>query len=100
MVAVDARGRPALARRAAAQAARPDATAVGLAIPGTVDHDGGVAVWAVNLPLADLPIRDLVSERAGLPVFVDNDANVAALAEHLYGAARGADDAVMLTIGT
>ena len=40
------------------------------------------------------------AERVGLPVFVDNDANVAALAEHLYGAARGADDAVMLTIGT
>ena len=50
----------------------------------------GVAVSAVNLPIADLPIRDLVCERAGLPVFVDNDANVAALAEFLYGAARGA----------
>ena len=37
---------------------------------------------------------------SGLPVFVDNDANVAALAEHLYGAARGAQNAVMLTIGT
>jgi glucokinase len=83
-----------------AHAARPGATAVGLGIPATVDHDKGVAVSAVNLPLADLPIRDLVSEQVGLPVFVDNDANVAALAEHLYGAARGADDAVMLTIGT
>jgi glucokinase len=83
-----------------AHAARPGATAVGLGIPATIDHDKGVAVSAVNLPLADLPIRDLVSEQVGLPVFVDNDANVAALAEHLYGAARGADDAVMLTIGT
>jgi glucokinase len=83
-----------------AHAARPGAAAVGLGIPATIDHDNGIAVSAVNLPLADLPIRDLVSERVGLPVFVDNDANVAALAEHLYGAARGADDAVMLTIGT
>jgi glucokinase len=83
-----------------AREARPGATAVGLGIPATIDHDRGVAVSAVNLPLADLPIRDLVSERVGLPVFVDNDANAAALAEHLYGAARGADDAVMLTIGT
>ena len=49
-------------------------------------------VSAVNLPLADLPIRDLVSERVGLPVFVDNDANVAALAEYLYGAAAGQAD--------
>jgi glucokinase len=83
-----------------AHAACPDAAGVGLGIPATIDHDRGVAVSAVNLPLADLAIRDLVGERVGLPVFVDNDANVAALAEHLYGAARGADDAVMLTIGT
>jgi glucokinase len=83
-----------------AHAARPEAVAVGLGIPATVNHDEGIAVSAVNLPLADLPIRDLVADRVGLPVFVDNDANVAALAEHLYGAGRGADDVVMLTIGT
>jgi glucokinase len=80
--------------------ARPRAGAVGLGIPATVDHDRGIAVSAVNLPLENLPIRDLVSERVGLPVFVDNDANVAALAEHLYGAGRDADDMVLLTIGT
>jgi glucokinase len=73
---------------------------IGLGIPATIDHDRGVAVSAVNLPLENLPIRDLVSERTDLPVFVDNDANVATLAEHLYGAARGARNAVMLTIGT
>ena len=39
-------------------------------------------------------------ERLGIPVFVDNDANAAALAEHRYGAARGARNAVLLTIGT
>jgi glucokinase len=83
-----------------ARRARPGVSCVGLGIPATVDHDRGVAVSAVNLPLDDLPIRDLASERTGLPVFVDNDANVAAFAEHLYGAARGADNAVMLTIGT
>jgi glucokinase len=83
-----------------ARDARPDATAVGLGIPATIDQEKGVAVSAVNLPLSDLPLRDLVSERVGLPVFLDNDANVAALAEHLYGAGRGADDMVMLTIGT
>ena len=72
-----------------AREARPDVAAVGLGIPATIDHDRGVAVSAVNLPIDDLPIRDLVGERTGLPVFVDNDANVAALAEHLYGAAQG-----------
>jgi glucokinase len=83
-----------------ARDARPGAIAVGLGIPATIDHQKGVAVSAVNLPLADLPIRDLVSERVGLPVFVDNDANVAALAEHLYGAAKGRANTVMLTVGT
>src|SRR5580765_7787036 len=83
-----------------ARAERPAVEAVGLGIPATIDHARGVAVAAVNLPLVDVPIRDLIAERTGLPVFVDNDANVAALAEHLSGAARGADNAVMLTIGT
>jgi glucokinase len=83
-----------------AREARPDAAAVGLGIPATIDHDRGVAVAAVNLPLSDLPIREIVSERTGLPVFVDNDANVAAYAEYLFGAGRGKPDMVMLTIGT
>lgn len=83
-----------------AREARPGAQAVGLGIPATIDHERGVAVSAVNLPLADLPIRDLVEARVGLPVFVDNDATVAALAEHLYGAGRDADEIVLLTIGT
>jgi glucokinase len=83
-----------------AREARPGVAAVGLGIPATIDHDRGVAVAAVNLPLSELPIRDLVSERVGLPVFVDNDATVAALAEYLYGAAQGKPNTVMLTIGT
>jgi len=83
-----------------ARRARPGVAAVGLGIPATIDHDRGVAISAVNLPIDNLPIRELAGERTQLPIFVDNDANVAALAEHLYGAARGADNAVMLTIGT
>jgi glucokinase len=83
-----------------AREARSGAAAVGLGIPATIDHDRGLAISAVNLPIDNLPIRDLIAERSGLPVFVDNDANVAALAEHLAGAAKGARNAVMLTIGT
>jgi glucokinase len=83
-----------------AREGRPGVAAAGLGIPATIDHDRGLAVSAVNLPIDNLPIRDLAAERTGLPIFVDNDANVAALAEHLFGAARGADNAVMLTLGT
>jgi glucokinase len=83
-----------------ARAGRRDVEAVGLGIPATIDHEKGLAISAVNLPIESLPIRDVLEERTGLPVFVDNDANVAALAEHLKGAGRGARDLVMLTIGT
>ncbi len=54
----------------------------------------------MHLPLADVPLRDLVAERIGLPVSMDNDANLAALAEHRHGAARGATNVVLLTLGT
>jgi glucokinase len=83
-----------------ARSARAGVETIGMGIPATIDHEKGVAVAAVNLPIEDLPIRDIVVERTGLPTFVDNDANVAALAEHLFGAARGTENAVMLTIGT
>ena len=83
-----------------AHEACPEAAAVGLGIPATIDQRSGFAVGAVNLPIADLPVRELISERVELPVFLDNDANVAALAEYLYGAAQGKPNTVMLTIGT
>jgi glucokinase len=84
----------------AALAARPAAQSIGLGIPCTIDRERGVAISAVNLPIVDMPIRDLMTERLGLPVEIDNDANVAALAEHRWGAARGTRNAVLLTIGT
>lgn len=83
-----------------AKEARPEVLAAGLGIPATIDHDRGLAIHAVNLTITDVPIRDRMQERIGLPVFVDNDGNVAALAEYLYGAGRGAQDVVLLTIGT
>ena len=74
--------------------------AVGFGIPCLIDQRTGTAVMAVNLPISDFPLRDVMAERLGLPVFVDNDANVAALAEHRFGAARGTRYSVTLTIGT
>ncbi|MGH2907546.1 MAG: ROK family protein [Solirubrobacterales bacterium] len=74
--------------------------AVGLGIPCLIDQASGRAVMAVNLPIADVPIRDLMHERLGLPVAIDNDGNVAALAEQRFGAARGKSDVLLLTLGT
>ncbi len=84
----------------AAHEACPQAIAIGLGIPSTIERARGAAISSVNLPIADLPIRELIAERLGLPTFLDNDANAAALAEHRFGAAAGARNAVMLTIGT
>jgi glucokinase len=74
--------------------------AVGFGIPCLMDQRSGTGVIAVNLPLHDVAFGDLIAERLEMPVFVDNDANLAALAEHRAGAARGASEAVLLTIGT
>jgi glucokinase len=78
----------------------PGVEAIGLGVPSTIDRERGVAISSVNLPIVDVPIRELISERLGLPTYLDNDANVAMLAEHRFGAARGATNALMLTIGT
>jgi glucokinase len=77
-----------------------DIAAVGFGIPSLIDQRTRRAVLAVNLPLLDVPFADIMAERLGLPVFVDNDANMAALAEHRGGAARGCTEAVVLTVGT
>jgi glucokinase len=78
----------------------PEAEAIGLGVPCTIDRERGLAIASVNLPIANVPIRDLIAERLGLPTFIDNDANVAALAEHRFGVGRGTRNLVLLTIGT
>ena len=74
---------------------------VGLGAPSIVEFESGRVVSSANVPLADVPLREVLGERVGVPVFVDNDATVAALAEahdeHLQMVAR---DLVMITIGT
>jgi glucokinase len=77
-----------------------EAEAVGFGIPALIDRRTGTAVMSVHLPLFDVAFADLMAERLDLPVFVDNDGNTAALAEHRGGAARGYSEAVVLTIGT
>jgi glucokinase len=74
--------------------------AVGCGLPSTIDQPTGMATGSVNIPLDDLPIRDVLADRLGVPAAIDNDANVAALAEWTLGAGRGTRDMVMLTLGT
>lgn len=81
-------------------AAAPGAEAMGLGVAGLVDFDGSVR-YAPNIDGIDgAPVRILLEEAAGLPVAVDNDANVAALGEVRHGAARGHSEVLILTFGT
>ncbi len=84
----------------AAQAKGIHVDALGLGIAGFIDHERGVVTEAPNHPLREAPVKDILEKRSGLPVCVDNDANVAALAEARMGAGRGARYLVHLTLGT
>jgi glucokinase len=74
--------------------------AIGFGIPAPIDQKRGRVFVATNIPLADVGLRDLMHERFGVPIGLDNDANAAAIAEWRAGAARGATDVVMITLGT
>jgi glucokinase len=74
---------------------------VGIGVPSVVNFEKGRVVSSVNIPLVDVPLREVLGDRLGVPVFVDNDATVAALAEaHDEDLNMVARDLVMLTIGT
>ena len=83
-----------------AQRQHPGVAAAGLGIPAALDFERGFAISTANLPLEDVPVRDMLEEKVDVPVFIDNDGNVAMLAEALYGAARGTKNALLLTLGT
>ncbi|BCM90719.1 glucokinase [Abditibacteriota bacterium] len=74
---------------------------VGIGVPGPVKHKEGICVFAPNLQgWVNLPVGPILSERIGVPVHVLNDANAAALGEARYGAGSGANDVLVVTLGT
>ncbi len=90
-----------LARVITEAAAGEKDCAVGLGVPAVIDFAAGRARSAPNVPLQDVPLRDLLSERTGFPVVLDNDATVAALAEaYDEDSTLVNPDLVMLTVGT
>jgi glucokinase len=78
----------------------PGAQAVGIGVPSVVEFATGRIRFSVNIPLADLPLRRILTERIDLPVYVDNDASLAALAEAYEGEELVSDHLVMFTVGT
>jgi glucokinase-like ROK family protein len=72
---------------------------LGLATPGTVDVEQGVLIFAPNLHWRNVPFVKIFSEQTKLNVFVENDANAAAIAEHLFGTARQCQDFLFVFAG-
>lgn len=82
-------------REVIAAAGEPDA--IGVGVPSQIEFATGTVETSVNIPLTGVPLREELGHRFGIPVFVDNDANCAALAEaHIVGESH----LVMLTLGT
>jgi glucokinase len=82
-------------------AQQADLRGVGVGSPGTINLAEGVVEFSPNLPgWRNIPLRALIQDDLALPCVLDNDANVAALAEQWVGAGRGADSLVLLTLGT
>ena len=86
--------------RAVMELLSPEIKAIGFGIPSSIYQRSGMVLGTVNLPLQGLCFRQRMRDRFELPVGIDNDANVAAIAEWKAGVGRGVDDLVMITLGT
>jgi glucokinase len=80
---------------------RGELAAIAIGAPGPLDPRAGMVIRAANLPgWENVPLRDVIKARFGVPVYLGNDANLAALAEWKFGAARGHQDVIYLTVST
>ncbi|WP_088041733.1 ROK family glucokinase [Bacillus sp. EAC] len=77
-----------------------DVAGIGIGAPGSVRLEDGLIFAAVNLGWENFPLKAILEEESGIPVIVDNDANIAAVGEMWKGAGAGARDVVMVTLGT
>jgi glucokinase len=87
-------------RSVAAELGGADVAALGVVVPGVVDVPGGVARYAANLGWQDVPLAATLGADVRVPVAVDHDVRAAGLAERTFGAARDADDCLVVVIGT
>lgn len=82
------------------EARTPDTRAVGIGVPSLVEFATGRIASSVNIPLQDVPLRELLSDRCDIPVYVDNDASCAALAEAFDDGRLTCPHLVLFTVGT
>jgi glucokinase len=77
-----------------------DIESVGIGTPGTANSATGIIEYSNNLGFLNLPVVEIMQKHINKPVYVENDANAAAYGEYVAGAAKGANDAVCITLGT
>ncbi len=77
-----------------------DIESVGIGTPGTANSATGIIEYSNNLGFLNLPVVEIMQKHIDKPFYVENDANAAAYGEFLAGAAKGANDAVCITLGT
>ncbi|MCL2531730.1 MAG: ROK family protein [Oscillospiraceae bacterium] len=73
---------------------------IGLATPGSVDKNAGIITYANNLDFHNVPARQILQQWFSCPIYLDNDANCAALGEALAGSGRGVNSFIAVTLGT
>jgi glucokinase-like ROK family protein len=72
---------------------------LGLGVPGLMDIDKGILLFAPNLMWTNVPLNEILQKKFSFPIYVDNEANMAALGESIFGAARGSDLVLYLSSG-
>ena len=77
-----------------------DVLHIGIGVPGIANNETGVVVRAVNISFSDVHIREEIRKHFNVPIYIANDANCAALAESLFGEAKGVKNSITITIGT
>ncbi|NMA94460.1 MAG: ROK family protein [Clostridiales bacterium] len=77
-----------------------DIEAIGIGSPGSIDRERGVVVKANNLYWKDIPVKEELQKHLNIPVYIENDANVAGIAESVAGVCKGFENSVTITLGT
>jgi glucokinase len=74
--------------------------AIGIGSPGPLDAKRGIIFYSPNLPFKNFQLVDPIAKKYGIPTYLDNDANVAAIGEHTFGAGRGTRNMIYITVST
>ena len=83
-----------------ANATIDDVQAIGIGSPGPLDANKGVIITTPNLPFKNCNVVQPIKDKFNIPVYLDNDANVAAIGEYMFGAGKGKENIVYFTVST